>query len=83
MSGLLLGYDLGSSSIKASLIQADTGKLIASANSPQTEMEIFSPKHGWAEQDPELWWLHAIAATKQILQHAAINPEDINGIGIS
>lgn len=81
--GYLMGFDLGSSSVKASLIHADSGKLVASANSPQTEMEISSPKHGWAEQDPEMWWLHTVAATKQVLQQSGVNPEDIKGIGIS
>lgn len=81
--GYLLGYDLGSSSVKASLIQADIGKLIASASSPQTEMGISSPKHGWAEQDPEMWWTNVIGATKQVLSKSGVKPESILAIGIS
>ena len=51
----LLGYDIGSSSIKASLVDAATGKCIAKAQYPDTEMNINAPKPGWAEQYPEIW----------------------------
>ena len=50
---LLLGIDLGSSSVKASVIESETGKCLASAYHPHEEMKIASPKPGWAEQDPE------------------------------
>lgn len=79
----LLGFDLGSSSVKASLLDADNGKLVTSANSPASEMEISSPKHGWAEQDPELWWEHVVLATKQVLQQSAVDSANIQAIGIS
>ena len=50
---LLLGYDLGSSSVKASLLDAESGKVLASAYYPEQEMDIDAPRAGWAEQDPE------------------------------
>lgn len=80
---LLLGYDIGSSSIKASFLEAKTGKLIASAVSPQTEMKIDSPREGWAEQHPDTWWQHVILATQNLLKQ--LNDEDFEvlGIGIS
>lgn len=79
----LLGFDLGSSSVKASLIHADTGILTASASSPASEMDIESPHADWAEQDPELWWKHAVLAVKKILQETSVNAEAIKAIGIS
>ncbi|GAB4114725.1 MAG: FGGY-family carbohydrate kinase [Candidatus Caldatribacteriota bacterium] len=79
----LLGYDIGSSSIKASLINADNGELIAKASSPQQELPIQATHSGWAEQDPEIWWQHIKLATAQILSQVTINPEEIKAIGLS
>ena len=78
----LLGYDLGSSSIKASLLATD-GRLVASAVSPQTELTIDAPQPGWAEQHPDTWWQHVQEATAMLLAKAAVNPADIKAIGIS
>src|SRR5699024_2202708 len=80
---LLLGYDIGSSSIKASIIDAEEGKLLASAVSPATELPINAPETGWAEQNPESWWKHVQGATRQLLQHTAVSAEQIAAIGIS
>ncbi len=52
----LLGYDIGSSSVKASLVNAESGKCVSSAFFPKTEAEIIAVKPGWAEQDPGNWW---------------------------
>ena len=52
----LLGYDIGSSSVKASLVDAETGKCVASAFFPKTEAGIIAIRPGWAEQEPESWW---------------------------
>lgn len=79
----LLGYDIGSSSIKASLLNADTGKLVISTNSPDQEMKIDSPQPGWAEQHPENWWKHLINATKKIFINLSSDSYEISGIGIS
>lgn len=79
----LLGYDIGSSSVKASLMDADKGVVVASATYPKTEMIIDSVKPGWAEQDPEIWWQNLKLATKEILSATNIDVERIEGIGIS
>ena len=63
---LLLGIDVGSSSIKASFVNADTGELVSLAASPEQEMKINSPEIGWAEQDPNMWWEHVILAVKKL-----------------
>ncbi|MEM8526004.1 MAG: FGGY family carbohydrate kinase [Bacteroidota bacterium] len=79
----LLGYDLGSSSIKAALIDAKTQETLAIVQSPETEMEIAAPQADWAEQDPEIWWQHICRATQKILAQTAVDAIEIKGIGIS
>jgi xylulokinase len=80
---LLLGYDVGSSSIKATLIDAGTGKVLASATSPDRELEIIAKQPGWAEQHPDTWWQHVKLATQQIRDKTAFDPGDVKAIGIS
>jgi xylulokinase len=79
----LLGYDIGSSSVKASVLNAETGKLIGSAASPKQEMKIQSPHPGWAEQDPQLWWTHIVKATYQLVDQFQIKGSQVEAIGIS
>ncbi|MEE3375218.1 MAG: FGGY family carbohydrate kinase [Candidatus Cryptobacteroides sp.] len=80
----LLGYDVGSSSVKASLVNAETGKCVATAFYPKTEAPIISKQPGWAEQDPALWLGNLKLATADVLSQAsAVNPNDIKAIGIS
>ena len=77
----LLGYDIGTSSIKAALIDADTGELIASAFSPEVEMKINSPHADWAEQHPDTWWRHVVVSTKKLLLDGFATGYEIVGIG--
>ena len=79
----LLGFDIGSSSIKAALVQAETGATLAIAQSPDTEMPIAAPRPGWAEQDPDTWWVHACRATRKLFSLLPVLPEEIKGIGIA
>lgn len=78
-----IGYDIGSSSIKAALVHANDGSVKAIAQQPQQEMPIDSPKSGWAEQDPDLWWKHACNATLELIKKHNIDKNQIKGIGIS
>jgi len=80
---LLLGYDVGSSSIKATLMEAETGQVLASATSPERELEIIAKELGWAEQEPEVWWKHVKAATEKIKATAKFDAGDVEAIGIS
>ena len=80
---LLLGYDLGSSSVKASILDADSGSLLASAYYPKEEMQINAPETGWAEQDPETWWENLRLATRDVLYRSDADPDRIAAIGIS
>jgi xylulokinase len=79
----LLGYDIGSSSIKTSLLNAETGELVISTSSPEQEMKIDSQRAGWAEQHPETWWQHVVKTTKTILEKISNDTYEILGIGIS
>lgn len=83
MAMYLLGYDIGSSSVKASLVDAETGKCVSSAFFPKTEAEIISVKQGWAEQHPEQWWKHLSEATAAVLAESRADAKDIKAIGIS
>jgi len=79
----LLGYDVGTSSIKATLMDAETQQVIASATAPAKEMEIIAHQVGWAEQHPQTWWENVKAATVQIQAEARIDAGDIEAIGIT
>ncbi len=79
----LLGYDIGSSSVKAGLVDANSGEKLKVVHYPSREMEIISHHPGWAEQDPELWWSYLCAATKKLLHEAKIDNSDVKAIGIS
>ena len=79
----LLGYDIGSSSVKASLVDAQSGKCVASAFYPKTEAAIIAVKPGWAEQEPSSWWENLKLATADILGASGADPKDIKAIGIS
>lgn len=79
----LLGFDVGSSSVKASLVDIDNGQCAASAFYPETEAPIKAINSGWAEQDPEMWWHNAKLALKNIMAETGCKGEDIQGIGIS
>lgn len=79
----LLGYDIGSSSVKASLVNAESGKCVSSAFFPKTEAEIIAVKPGWAEQNPESWWENLKLATQAVLTKSGVDARDIKAIGIS
>ena len=79
----LLGYDIGSSSIKASLVQAETGDCVAADFFPKSEAVIAAPSKGWAEQNPDDWWANVKLCTQSVLQRSGVNPEAIGAIGIS
>jgi xylulokinase len=79
----LLGLDIGSSSVKASLLDAESGRVMASAQSPHEEMRISSPRPGFAEQDPDMWWHEMIHAVDDLRRQVDFGQEPLGGIGIS
>lgn len=79
----LLGYDIGSSSVKASLVNAESGKCVSSAFFPKTEAPIIAVRQGWAEQDPASWWENLKLATQAVLKESGVSGGEIKAIGIS
>lgn len=79
----LLGYDIGTSSVKASLVDALTGNCVASASAPDSEAPVKSLKPGWAEQSPDSWWRYLKEATTRVLHSAHIDASEIKAIGLS
>lgn len=80
---LLLGIDVGTSSIKVSVVDALTGKNMASASYPDKETEIIALKSGWAEQSPEMWWENIQQAILKCNATNKYNPKDIKAVGIA
>ena len=78
-----IGYDIGSSSIKAALVEISSGKSINVVTEPSTEMSMKALHHGWAEQNPNDWWVHVCNATKQLLSANNVSKNQVLGIGIS
>src|SRR6476620_10044440 len=78
--GYLLGLDIGSSYVNTALVDIATGKSVAQAQSPESEMKIDAPQPGWAEQNPELWWEHAKIGIEKCL--ASIDKKKVKAIGI-
>ena len=80
---LLLGIDLGTSSVKASVIDAQSQQCVASAHYPETEVDIISIHPGWAEQSPDQWWENVKQAILKCHAQEKYNPLDIAAIGIA
>ena len=80
---LLLGIDIGTSSVKVSVVDPSTQKALASAQYPDTESPILSQHPGWAEQSPDMWWDQARQALKKCHASGKYNPFDISAIGIA
>jgi xylulokinase len=80
---LLLGIDLGSSSVKASVINGETGQCLATAFYPSDEMEIIALRPGWAEQNTEVWWANLKLAISECTGRLSLKKNDIGAIGIS
>jgi len=77
-----IGYDIGSSSVKASIVHLDSGKVIAMGKYPESEMPMEAKHMGWAEQDPEMWWYCICMLTKSLLSEYKIEAGKILSIGI-
>lgn len=80
---VLLGIDLGSSSVKAALVDADSGAIVGSGQYPATEMAIDAPRAGWAEQDPGAWFDAAQKATRSAMDAAGIRAGDVEAVGVA
>lgn len=76
-----VGYDIGSSSVKATLLEGPSGKRIASATSAL--QEIRSPRQGWAEQDPGIWWKNVVEVTRLLQKNTSMPRDSVKGIGLT
>ncbi len=79
----LLGVDVGSSSVKASLVSAETGKSVASDFFPKSEARIMAAQQGWAEQEPQTWWDCLKEAVRSVMAQSGVTPDRVRAIGIS
>ncbi|MDR0835659.1 MAG: carbohydrate kinase [Tannerella sp.] len=79
----LLGYDIGSSSVKACLVEAESGRIVSSDFYPKVEMQIIAEKPGWAEQNPETWWENLKLAHESVMKQSGVTADEIKAIGIS
>lgn len=80
---LLLGIDIGTSSIKVAVVDAQTQEIICTVQYPETETPIISLQKGWAEQSPNDWWEHTKLAILKANATKKYNPADIAAIGIA
>jgi len=80
---LLLGIDIGTSSIKVSVVDSATQQVVSQAQYPEEESLITAVKPGWAEQSPEMWWTHVREAFNRCKATASFQPHDISSIGIA
>ena len=78
-----IGFDLGSSSIKGSIVDSHSGKELLTLSEPKQEMDIISPKTDWAEQDPQKWWDYICNLTKRLIAESKIDSAKICAVGIS
>jgi len=78
-----IGYDIGSSSVKIALVEANSNKKIAVVSEPSLEMNINASKPNWAEQDPEMWWTYLCKGTRRIIAENHLDAKNILAIGIS
>jgi len=79
----LLGFDIGSSSVKVSIIDIKSGQTVASAFSPDVEMDIIAQKPGWAEQHPKSWINNAKLALQKISKKGSVELSLVQAVGIS
>jgi xylulokinase len=80
---LLLGIDIGTSSVKVAVVDAQTQKTIAIAQYPDSESPIISLQLGWAEQSPDMWWEQIQQAIVLCHSSGKYDPGAIAAIGIA
>jgi xylulokinase len=80
---LLLGIDVGTSSVKVAVINAMTQACLASVQYPETESPVLTKQPGWAEQSPDMWWEHVQQAIRKAHALGNYDPQQIGAIGIA
>ncbi len=75
----LLGVDLGTSGVKALLVDA-RGAVVASASE---SYPLHTPQPLWAEQDPNDWWNATCTAIRAVLGQAGVAANQVCSVGLS
>lgn len=78
-----LGIDVGTSSVKVSIVEASSQRKVCSAQYPAVEAAINSPQPNWAEQDPLDWWAYFKQALSKANATGLYDPKQITAIGIA
>jgi len=78
----LLGFDIGSSTVKAALVETRTHQVAGMVTFPDHEMDMISRQPGWAEQQPAIWWENMCFATQMLLKQTQVSPNQIKAIGL-
>lgn len=73
---MFLGFDIGSSGVKAILLDPDAG-VVASATEA---VALHSPAAGWAEADTAEWWGAVTTLVPSLLDAAGVDPGAVEGI---
>jgi xylulokinase len=73
----VVAVDIGTQSTRAALVDID-GRIHDIASSP---IELFAPRPGWAEQDPEQWWETTVANIAVIMARNPQVPVGAVGVG--
>jgi xylulokinase len=76
---LFLGLDIGTSGVKAILVD-EAGRVRAASTAP---LPLSTPRPGWAEQHPDDWWAATLKATRATLRKAKASPAKVACIGLS
>jgi xylulokinase len=80
---LLLGIDLGTSSIKVSVIDSQTQQCLCTVQYPETETAIIAEHPGWAEQSPDTWWENVQQAIIKANSTGLYDSKSVGAIGIA
>jgi len=75
-----LAIDVGTQSVRALLFDP-RGALVAKGRVP---IEPYvSPQPGWAEQDPEVWWVAIGDACRRLWVDPAARPDSVAGVALT
>lgn len=76
---LVVGLDLGSSGVKAALVDPERG-VLSTATRP---VDLHFPHPGWAEADPDQWWSGVTAVVPEVLTRASRDASEVSAVSCS
>ncbi|MFB0536375.1 MAG: FGGY-family carbohydrate kinase [Anaerolineae bacterium] len=75
---MLMGIDVGTQSTRVALLDLK-GRVVASASTPQ---EMMTPRPGWAEQDPNVWWRNTLDNIHKAMEQVEATPDEVLAVGV-